>query len=253
MRRIKIIGLALIAASAFAVVAVSTAQAADPLILVCSKVTTGKFLDANCLKPGSGTWEKLEILRGVLYPFRILSGAGTLSNSTGSSIVCTSDSGSGDVVGPDKVSGVVAVFSGCIGTENGEKCTVKSKSPLGKTGEIITNTLKGEYGLVATSEAPSGVGVDLESETGKVFVLIEKAPCAIEAAVEGSVAGEANPINEISLHLRLLFIGVKGGQSIKTITTLAGTEKPALSAFGVIKASEETHELLDFETAIEIM
>jgi hypothetical protein len=252
MQRLKLMGLALIAAFALTAFAAAAAQAADPPILVCSFKSEGNFKDPDCKEAGAGSWEKLIILPGQRIPFRVLSGPGILGSATGETLTCQKDLGTGEIIAPDSVGGVSVTFSECTGKKNETEkaCTVKSTN--GGPGEIKTaTTLKGLYGLVAHTESTSGVGLLLEPETGKVFVNIASATCAIEAAVEGSLAGEV-PLQPISLLGRLLFIGTAGTQKIKKITVLSGEKKPELSAFGLVKASEQTNEVIHFSVAIEI-
>jgi hypothetical protein len=190
---------------------------------------------------------------GTAQSFTGTSGSGTLGDSLSETITCTKDSTKGEITGPRTVGNVVVTFTGCSGKKGsgGTPCTVKSVG--GGTGEIVTKTLKGELGLVATSEAASGVGLLLEPSASAVFVEIESAPCATGASVEGKVAGEATPIKGPSSKTgKLIFSGSAGVQKIKTITVLGKAEKPKLTAFGLVAASEETSEEITYTNAITV-
>jgi hypothetical protein len=176
------------------------------------------------------------------------SGPGTLEASTGEVITCTSDSNGGSVTGAHTVGGVVVTFTGCKGKSGSSTCT--AKSPGAKEGQIITTTLKGELG--STKESSTGVGLLLEPASGTSFVTIQGS-CLIEAAVSGSLAGEATPVKTKSTTGKLVFVGSKGSQNIKEISVLGSTKSPKLTAFGgLVAASEATTELNTFGTALEV-
>jgi hypothetical protein len=182
--------------------------------------------------------------------FKTTSGTGTLESSAGTKIVCTKDGSVGEVQGASKVGKVVVTFTGCNGEEGGSKCTAQSAGA--KTGEIITKTLDGELGLVAKTEAASGVGLLLLPESGKEFVSPEGS-CLTKAPVEGSIAGEASPIGVLSTTGKLSYTGSAGSQGIKEITVLGSVVKPKLSAFlGIVAASEDTSEEITYAGKIEV-
>lgn len=184
--------------------------------------------------------------------FTALSLAGILATAN-NNVKCTHDTLTGTILGPAKVSNVVVTFTGCTGKE-GTKEECPAKSAGGTTGSIVTKTLDGELGLVATGEAKSGAGLLLLPETGKVFVEIA---CAAfeptETAIEGSVAGEVTPLDVSSTTGKVLLGGAGGVQSIKKITVLGTSIEPKLKAFGTLVASESTEESILFEHAIEVM
>jgi hypothetical protein len=127
MTRIKLMGLALFAAFAFAAVAVASAQAANPILLVCSKVTTGKFLDQDCLKEGSGgKWEKLLFLAGEKLPLKTTNGEATLESATKEVITCENGTSGGEITSEDSISGIVVKFTKCKGHKAGQRKNARS-------------------------------------------------------------------------------------------------------------------------------
>jgi hypothetical protein len=257
MKRTATIGLALVAAFAFSVIAASAAQATDdPVILVCLTVKeTGLWNEPDCRfsdNPNKkGNWEEKLLIKGTNVPFTGASVLGVLEASTGERIDCAKDSSTGELEYPVSVGNVIVTFTGCTGT-NSKKEACTAKSPSAKEGEIVTHKLKGEYGLVAASEAASGVGVYLEPVTPKAFVTIQ-GKCLVEAAVSGSLAGEVTPLNTSSLTGTDTFTGAAGVQKITKIKVLKGEELPALTAFGgLVSASENTTETTTTTTAVEV-
>ena len=143
----------------------------------------------------------------------------------------------------------MVTFSGCSGKEGTKTCTVKGGG--GGEGTVITTTLDGELGT--TTEAPSGVALLLLPTTGHVFVTIE-GTCLEpkEAAVEGTIAGEASPIGKYQTTGKLIFGGGAGVQSIKSVVVLGVTVKAKLTAFGSVAASENTSEAITFSKPVEV-
>jgi hypothetical protein len=254
MTRIKLMGLALMAVFAFAAVSVATAQAADPILLVCSKTAKGKFTDSDCLNEVAGEYELLLFLPGETIKVLTTSGEGKLATATGESITCTADSSGGEIVSEDTINNVVVRFTGCEGKNaKGEECEAKSET--GAAHEIVTKTLKALLGLVPKTQATSGVGLLFEPVSGPVFV-VTQGSCLVEGAAEGTVAGEVNPINKATLILNLSLVGgaAAGHNRITEISILGKTVKPSLKAFGLVAASEVTAATIKVdETAIEIM
>jgi hypothetical protein len=187
--------------------------------------------------PGSGT-------------LSTTSNAGTLEASLGEEkIYCTGDKSVGTITGVHTVGSVVVTFTGCKGKKGKEECEAHS---TGKTNEIVTNTLKGELGTVATSEAASGVALLLEPASGTAFVTTEGS-CLTTAAVSGKIAGEATPIKSKSTTGKLIFVGSAGAQKITKVNVLSAEVEPKLTAFaGLVSASEATSEEVKFSQVIEV-
>lgn len=194
-----------------------------------------------------------EFSGSVKQPFKVLSGTTTLASAL-QSVTCSKDEGNGEVEGVSKVGKIVVTFSNCVAKEGTqEACTAKTDG--GSTGIITTRTLDGELGLVAKTEAASGVGLLLLPGTGLIFAQIS-AECLNPTLfdVEGGLAGEATPIGVSSKTGSLVFGGKAGSQSIKTITILGTSKKiTQLTAFGAINVAELGTETIDYSGNIEVV
>jgi hypothetical protein len=185
-----------------------------------------------------------------------VSGSGTLETSSGDKITCTTNKSTGEVSGTSTVSKVVVTYTGCKGKEgSGSECAVNSKTPKGGTEEIIIDTTKGTLGLVAKTEATSGVGILFKPESGSEFVDIEGS-CLISAPVDGDLAGEVTPAanGKSSKTGKIVFVGSAGKQTITKITVNGKSESPELDAFsGLVKSSLNDTENTTFGTvAVEV-
>jgi hypothetical protein len=290
MQRIGITGFILVAAFALSAIAASSASAGDPQDIRCANVQVantgeynkdgcnekggaklyvetegdgiatrgiecvlvhtrgnGQFSDSTCTVPG-GSKNYIEVL---LSPkFTGTSGASTLETSATKAVTCESSATTGELVGGTKVGSVIISFSGCHTTEGGG-CTVKGGGA--GTGKIVSNTLDGELGSVKASEATSGVGLLLLPTSGTEFTKIEGSCLLLEKTpVVGTVAGEVTPINEFATESKLIFVGSKGKQGIKSIAVLGTVLKPALKALGLVEASETASGSLVFEEAVTV-
>jgi hypothetical protein len=181
--------------------------------------------------------------------FTITSGPGKLVTA-GNEIACASDEGSGEVTAPDKVDKVKVLFKGCEATVGTEKCKTQSRGQ--PEGSILTNTLDGDLGTVATSEAATGVGLLLLPTTGSTFVtVIGKCLPAEETAITGKIAGEVLPVKVKQKSGSVKFALNGASQAIKKIFVLGVEVKPALTAFGLAATLTST-EGITFERELEI-
>jgi hypothetical protein len=179
--------------------------------------------------------------------FTIDSGAVTLAATTGESITCESDTGTGEIINEHEADGILLVYHGCLATEGGKTCKIMTAGE--PEGLIATNTLRALLG--ETSEDTSKAAELVEPATGKVW-WTPLGSCILKAAVEGSIAGEATPTGTSSKDGKVVFLGGKGEQSIKKVTVKSGGVSPKLTSFGVIASSEATTELILFTTAVEV-
>jgi len=258
MSRIRIIMLSLLAVFAVGAVASASASAAAPEFFHCVAKAGGGFA-AGCKVTGAGS-EKVAVVAGVgNLKFKSVSEPSYLfANAPGTfRITCASDTDTGEITGPKTVGNVVVVFKECKGYKGSEECTVKSKSPLGAAGEIITNALSGELSPVAAAEAPdSEVGLDLKpTVAGKPFVLLvgSSTSCIPETDVEGTVICELEPVG-IMEPFGELICSVDGGagkHNKQGIQKDVGGTKDTLTAFGV-EAGFESEDSITFEEGIEV-
>jgi hypothetical protein len=198
----------------------------------CAKVSAGEpsaYSNNTCTTAKVGTGEYAKVLENENEQqyfenaagkepekkgFTSKEGVSTLAVST-ATVTCEKDTNAGKLVGKESVEKVVITFTGCKGKKGTEECPVKSKGATGAE-EIVTNSLKGELGEVAASEAASEVGLLLEGESSNVFVtLIGKCLPVEESAIEGSVVGEVTPLT-LGLTDKTEFLVSAGAQKIKT-------------------------------------
>jgi hypothetical protein len=146
---------------------------------------------------------------------------------------------------------VVVEFTGCKSSgSGGSGCTVKSLGSA-PAGTVDTNTLKGELGTVKTTEAASGVALELKGESSSTFTTLEKNSCTKESAVTGAIAGEASPIGKSQTTGKLIFTVNSSKQAIKVVNLLSGEVEPELKAF-TTTATEATSDAVTYTTAVEV-
>ena len=196
-----------------------------------------------------------EFKPGTKQAFTGESGTGALETSSTTAITCSNDTSTGEVTGSKTVGSVIVTFHGCKSTESGG-CTVHSTGlpalPVAEGGLVVTHLLKGELGT--TAESATGVGLLLvPANGGREFVTLEGTCLLLSPApVEGTVVGEATPIENLSKDGKLSFIGSKGTQHIKKFNLLGLAEEPKLSALGLLPSSETTTELVLYTSAVEV-
>jgi hypothetical protein len=180
MKRMRILGLCLVAAFALAVVAASSASAA-PAFYECAKVKGGKYEKGCSKEGGKGGYELKEgIGKAGTKKFKGSGKKATLHTpAVGGEITCTAFKDEGLLASPTGEKSVFSTFTGCA-TE-GKKCVSAGQ----KAGTIKTNALDGNLGEI---EGGSGVGVDLKAESGKYLAEFECEGLTVK--VEGSVIGE---------------------------------------------------------------
>jgi hypothetical protein len=172
------------------------------------------------------------------------------------SVVCSANTTTGTISSATLAGGVTVDFTGCKSSGKSKAgCTVKSTN-TSNAGLIITNTLHGVLGLILAKGTGSGVALLLLPVANHEFVNIAENECTITTAVEGSVAGEVNPVGKSQTTGTLTFLpsttaGTEG-ESIKTVDlSTGGSAKPELEAFA-LPASQETTESLTFSASTEI-
>ena len=149
----------------------------------------------------------------------------------------------------DTVGKLVVTLNGCEVATPG--CTTKVNSISAKAGLLITNTLKGELGTVKTSEAASGVGVLYTPVTGTRFLTLAATACTPIASMNGSLAGEATPVNQLQ-NTGKLVLGATGDRAlIKRIFVLGKEIQPEFEALGGVSSVEATDEG-EYREAIEV-
>jgi hypothetical protein len=241
MRNAKTLMVALLAVFAFSAIAASAASAALPeFSKVCRKVTakTGEYpTEAACTKGEKAGEEPREWER---IKFTSSSGPGVLETVGGDKVKCESDTNVGTITGPKKAEKIVVHFFNCTGPGGGE---CHSTSPLGGSGEIITNSLVGTLKYITAPETE----LTLEPEAGKaaffttISCIIGKVPTEIK--VKGAVPGVITPLNKLTKTFTLTFTQSGGVQtpSGSLMVSLAGGafEGAGLATTDTLTMSEE--------------
>jgi hypothetical protein len=193
MNRIRIVGLAVVAALALTAFAASSAFAL-PEVGICAKIGAkgGKYSDSNCTKKAAknkekeylGEYEWKKGKEGIKeLKFVSSGGKGTLETASGTRITCESETAVGEWVTSlsiKKVNNVIVTFKGCELSNPKNKCNTKGAS----AGEIVTEPLKGKIGY--DSKSAKEVGEELTPKAGKtkVFVRFECGPVTVEVGVK---------------------------------------------------------------------
>jgi hypothetical protein len=222
MRRMKMMGLCLVALFALTAVAVSSASAAEPAFYECAKLTakpfTGKYTDKKCSKEATaeekaaGKKNKYELKEGIgakggVKGFKGKGGKATLHTpAVGGEVTCKSFGDTGKVSTPTTETDVVSTFKTC------ESLKKKCASPGQKAGTIVTNPLKGSLGYI--SKSAKTVGVDLSPESGTV--LAEFNCEGLEIVTTGAVIGTMSPVNVFTKTEDTVFsVNGEGFQTVK--------------------------------------
>jgi hypothetical protein len=231
MKRMRIMGLCLVAVFAVSAFAASGASALPEIGKCVAKAGTGKYKDANCNeKAGTLKSEKsFEFLKEIgKAKFTSSGGAGVLETEAGTKVECTTQSATGEYdvdlspttgkqLPTKEVDHVTAKFNGCSLPLLGAKCNTAGSGE----GEIVTKPLEGGLGYISGkgTKTPS-VGQELEPMTVKgKFVEFECSSAAKVAVGEGGgkggdciIAPVANA-NEMSLTATQFYSGEKGKQT----------------------------------------
>jgi hypothetical protein len=170
-------------------------------------------------------------------------------------IVCTSSMSTGKIKGKSEVDGVVAKFKGCRAKEAEEahECEVNSTNPLGGKEEIITKTLKGRLGEVASIEANSERGLLLLPSTGTVYVTIKGSTECLPAEtseVKGSLIGEIKPVHTLKPKGELVY-RTKAGKSQLIKKFVGESAMHELEIFEV-KTPLESVDTVEYEESVEV-
>ncbi len=238
MKRIRVVGLTLVAVFALSAIGVSAASAI---------ISRAEFAGKTGSPQKNGFTGKG---RAGLIP--------TLTAGT-NTVTCTSETSKGQDGGNGSmgVTQVVVTFEGCEGKNGTKTCKVNSTSQ--PAGKIVTNELSGTLGQVATKEATSEVALDLAGPS-KEFVTLEGTCLTLSPTkVTGELAGEVTPINKKALTGELIFELNGTKQKIKKVCLLPFAQtcasnnlmEPKLTAF-IVEATQMTGETITFEEETEV-
>jgi hypothetical protein len=158
---------------------------------------------------------------------KFTSAGGSLSvwvGAAGATLQCSASSSTGEVTGGKTLGNIVITWTGCKVAPSGEaECSASSEGA--KEGEIVTKTLGGELGTVATGEAASGVGLLVKPTKNSEWLTFAGSKCLEEGVLSGSAASYVGP-----LHTKKTTYELPYSAEIKEIKLGSGTvTKPRLS------------------------
>ena len=194
MKRMRVLGLCLVAAFAIGAVVTSGAlAAASPEFGRCKAKAGGKFKNSGCtLLAKSATEEKFEwektLAKNKFKAKQKAETIATLETVGGTKITCTSEENAGAEYNlPKKVSKIVAEFSGC------ETSKIPCNSVGEPSGKITTHSLSGLLGVEKLfvkegkiEESKNKLEVQLRAESGGALANFTCSTITVE--VKGCVA-----------------------------------------------------------------
>jgi hypothetical protein len=218
MKRMRILGLCLVAVFALAAAATSSATAATPAFWECAKVAAGagKYTNKTCSTEGTGKTAKYELKEGIgkAKEFKGSGKTATLHTpALGSEIKCTAFKDEGKLKTSTAEEKVLSTFSGC--TTLGKKCASAGE----KAGDIKTFALGGVLGAISGG---SGAGALLTAESGKYLAEFSCEGLAVK--VEGGVIGEETPVETFTKTEKTIFQVTGSDQQEFTSFTGGGKE-----------------------------
>jgi len=178
MKRIKIIGLALLAVFALGAISATMAQAAE-----------APYYGVESKRLGAGESAEVAVKQTSEYKLT----AATVAITCKTSSVKAGSTINGSAAGEPGTSKETITFAGCTVAGNGTGCEVGHNG----NGEVITEPLKNELVYDAGSKESKSVGVEFTPETGPVLskITLFNAACSPVAAgvqaVEGQVVAQA--------------------------------------------------------------
>ncbi len=218
MKRMRIVGLCLVAVFATMAVASATASATLPAFFECAKVAKaekgmGKYNKLCIVEGKHGLKEnEYEIKEGVgKAATKAAKGSGKKATlhtpAVGGEVTCTAFKDELKITTPKHEAKVISTFTGCVSL--GKKCSSSGAA----AGTIKTNALEGDLGYINAAE--KRVGVDLKAEGGGELAAFD---CeGLEIKVTGSVIGETSPVNTFTKSETSTFAVVSGLQKYKKL------------------------------------
>ncbi len=194
MKRMSVLGIALVVLFAISMLAAAGASA-NPHWYECAKVTGGKFEKGCATEGGKGGFELKEGI-GKAKPFKGKGGSAILHTVIPGKgdikIECASFKDSGKLAVPDKEFDVVAVFAKCKSL--GSPC----KTEGGKKETITTEKLAGNLGWLDKSSLVAGASLFDEAAPGSGFLAAFECEGLAKVRVHGGVIGVVAPVGTIS-------------------------------------------------------
>ncbi len=217
MRRLKLMGLCLVAVFALTAAAAASASAAVPTWYECAKAEkvaktypTGEYSNKECTAAEAGGKYRLKEGLGKGKAFKGKGGTAVLHVKTwlgDDTVECEKSKDSGTPVLPNLEKEVTVTYSKCKALDSATKaCT----SAGAKKGEIKVTGLKGELGYV--EESPVAVGLKLESEahpgpSGELAKFNCGEEHELEVTLIGGVIGvQGKDVNVVSKESELVYV-----------------------------------------------
>ena len=199
MKRMRILGLAILAVFALGAIVASAASAVEPGWYECAKNKEAGKLEKGCAKEGGKGGYEIKPGIGKGKPFKGKGGAATLHTAIPGKgdipVECEKFKDSGQPVLPNLQVNVVAIFSKCKFA--GLPCQSGTKS-----GEIVTKKLAGELGYVSKSPLKVGASLYAETEPGTgleaEFTCTGAAKIRVHGGVIGTQGGDVNTFSKVS-------------------------------------------------------
>jgi hypothetical protein len=200
MKRMRILGLALVAVMAFAAFTAAGASAVKPTWKFCGKTepkNTGNFSDKLCSvgAPGTGAYELKEGI-GKGKGFKGKGGEASLHNVIPGKgdikVTCASFKDAGSVVAPSGVAKVTATFKKCKSL--GAPC----KTEGGKKETIETKLMTGSLGYMNKAHTAAGESLTSEAAPGSGYLAEFECEGLAKVRVHGAVIGSLSPFGVVS-------------------------------------------------------
>lgn len=233
MKRIRVVGLALVAVLAFAGLTAGAASA-KPTWKFCGKTepkNTGNFSDKLCSigAPGTGKYELKEGI-GKGKGFKGKGGEASLHNVIPGKgdikVTCASFKDAGSVVAPSGVAKVTATFKKCKSL--GAPC----KTEGGKKETIETKLMTGSLGYLNKAHTAAGESLTSEAEPSSGYLAEFECEGLAKVRVHGAVIGALTPFGVVS----------KESQSIFSVGPYLGELAPGYTPLTNVPAFEEGAE-----------
>jgi len=259
MKRMRIVGMCILAVCALGAWAASSASAL-PEVIRCQPSEVGKYKDAGCTVKATagekGNKAKFEIhkgLGGTKLGFTSVGGEGKLEGASGTEIKCTEQEATGsykEVSGKIiEVQKVKATFRHCELPLFKVPCETKAAA----SGEITTTGLKGPLKYTSGKKTPTPVvNAGLKPEIAKKgFALFECPAVGVEVYVgEGKEKGHetilanVSPVNVMTETETQVYEGSKGVQNPQHIEGSAVIDNLESSLSGPKGTFERSDQVL---------
>lgn len=209
--------------------------ATKPEVGRCVATTGGVYQNSACTTKATGSgkyeWQPWPFTKAG---FALTNGTATFKTAVSkTTISCAENDVAGEYTGLQTAT-LAITFNECnvLGPFGGQ-CTGEKAKP----GEIISNPLEAEFGVIDGSTSPPSVGWWIHPASGEEFLSFQ---CGgTSASVTGSVIATATPVNKMSGSFKLNFSGSGGVQKPEsfeggekrflTLETALATEQAGLT------------------------